>query len=280
MILLLNGHDSSANTIESTTKSPFQEAVDRILELQKNFTIEEDQWKKEREEFDQQIKEMQQFVEQTDVIRLNVGGQVIMTSRETLTRVPKSNLAVMFNGRWQHKLPVDPEGNIFMDFNPILFRHLLDQLQITEKNHPMIFHPPSIPILVKPFNKMLQKLGLTPSSPPEDSAVTFNVGGHLVTNRHKTLTQLSNIEFNTSISSVNPPNFDNISTVFLDYNPKLFQHLISHLREESTKSRCFLKAPSYTDNEAFKKMLSDLGVTGKSKTQFESLNRIIIKRFF
>jgi hypothetical protein len=57
---------------------------------------------------------------------------------------------------WEQKLHRDPEGNIFLDFNPILFRHLLDQLQIIEIN----IHPPSQPSLVEPFKKMLRKLGL------------------------------------------------------------------------------------------------------------------------
>ncbi|EPS57124.1 hypothetical protein M569_17698, partial [Genlisea aurea] len=63
------------------------------------------------------------------VIRLNVGGEIIMTTRQTLTKIPKSTLYFMFNGRWEQKLQIDQNGNIFFDFNPIIFRHLIDQLQ-------------------------------------------------------------------------------------------------------------------------------------------------------
>jgi len=50
--------------------------------------------------------------------------------KEVLTRISKSNISMMFNDRWEHELEIDQNGNIFFDFNPILFRHLLDQLQL------------------------------------------------------------------------------------------------------------------------------------------------------
>ena len=41
-----------------------------------------------------------------------------MTTRHTLTRVTNSTLAMMFNGRWEHKLANDQHGNIFPRFQP------------------------------------------------------------------------------------------------------------------------------------------------------------------
>ena len=88
---------------------------------------DKEQLKNDRQKLEEEKKQMQKFVENTDVIRLNVGGEIIMTTRQTLTRVPKSILALMFNCRCEHKLEIDQNGNIFFDLNPILFRHLLDQ---------------------------------------------------------------------------------------------------------------------------------------------------------
>ncbi len=78
-----------------------------------------------------------------------------MTTRETLTHIQKSILSIMFNGRWDKKLQIDKNGFIFLDFNPILFRHLLDQLQTLDITN---ISPPSPPSLIIPFNKMLKKL--------------------------------------------------------------------------------------------------------------------------
>ena len=53
-------------------------------------------------------------IENIDVIRLNVGGEIIMTTRQTLTKIPKSILSIVFNGRWEHKLQIDRKSEIFI----------------------------------------------------------------------------------------------------------------------------------------------------------------------
>jgi len=63
-------------------------------------------------------KQMEKPVENTDIIQLNVGGEIIVTTRETLTRIPTSIL--MFNGRCEDKLLLDQNRNFFFDFNPVL----------------------------------------------------------------------------------------------------------------------------------------------------------------
>ena len=105
-------------------------------------------------------KQITKLIHNTDVIRLNVDGKIIMTTRQTLTKIPKSTLYFMFNGRWEQKLQIDQNGNIFFDFNPTIFRHLIDQLQILDTNTQIHFYSPSQSSLVEPFKKMLKKLGL------------------------------------------------------------------------------------------------------------------------
>src|ERR1700722_1138779 len=118
----------------------------------------------------------------TNVLKLNIGGQIIMTTRATLTRIPKSTLATMFNGRWEHKFGRDQYGNIFLDFNPVLFGHLLEQLRALDGKSAR-FHSPSSPSLVVPFEKMLRKLGLYPPRTSENAVVALNVGGQIVSTR-------------------------------------------------------------------------------------------------
>lgn len=48
-----------------------------------------------------------------------------MTTREIFTRMPKSNLSTMFDGRWEYKLSLDQNKSIFSDINIILLRYLL-----------------------------------------------------------------------------------------------------------------------------------------------------------
>ena len=103
---------------------------------------------------------MPKSIDYTDVLQLNVGGEIVMTTRKTVIKIPKSILSLLFYDRWEHKLQIDQNGNIFLDFNPTLFRHLLDQLQILNTNNSIHLYLPSQPSLVEPLKKMLRKLGL------------------------------------------------------------------------------------------------------------------------
>ena len=166
-------------------------------------------------------------IKNTDVIRFNVGGEIMMTTRETLIRFQKSILSIIFNGRWEHELQTDQNGYIFLDFNPILFRHLLDQLQTLDITN---ISPPSLPSLIIPFKKMLQKLGLDQQLSLKKSLIIFNVGGQIMTNKHKTFTQVFNSTFNTIFSSSNTtdksnqflliivPNYFNILSINYEKN--------------------------------------------------------------
>ena len=202
---------SSAINIESTTIQSIYER-DRVQ-------LENHREKYQKEKIQIQMKS----IKNTDIIRLNVGGELIVTTRETLTRFSKSILSMMFNGRWEKKLPLDQNRNIFLDFNPILFRHLLDQLQTLVIKD---FSPPLESSLVEPYKKMLRKLSLHRLLPLEKNIISYNVGGHIITNQQKTFTQ---------VLSSNITKLDQTKNLFVDSDPKVFQHLINQLREEPSK---------------------------------------------
>src|ERR1700722_12155448 len=226
-----------------------QEELDKAREL----------FKSERQKFEKEKRLMQKSVDNTDVLQLNIGGQIIMTTRATLTRVPKSTLATMFNGRWEHKFGKDQYGNIFLDFNPVLFSHLLEQLRVLEDGKPARFHPPSAPSLVIPFEKMLRKLGLYQSPTSEDAVVALNVGGQIVSIRQKTLNQISNLKLSAIVSSPKATN----ENPHINYDPKLFRHLLSQLREKQKANILYFDAPSNEDRNAFNAMLSDFNLNRK-----------------
>jgi hypothetical protein len=169
----------------------------------------------EQTTIDDILKPQEKMITDTDVIQLNVGGQLIMTSRSTLTRMTKSTLAIMFNGRWEDKLNRDQQRNIFLDFNPILFQHLLEQLRLIENPEEIIFYPPSLSSLVIPFEKMLRKLGINQLQKFKN-VLELNVGGEILTTRPKIFTRILN----------------STTDLFIDSDPKIFRQWVNQLREE------------------------------------------------
>ena len=62
-----------------------------------------------------------------NMIRLNVGGVVFMTSLSTLQSCPTSSLALMFSPSSPHQLPPrDSSGDFFLDSSPAMFGYVLD----------------------------------------------------------------------------------------------------------------------------------------------------------
>jgi hypothetical protein len=100
------------------------------------------------------------------VIELNVGGQKITTLRSTLTIVPNSKLARMFSKDNPEKnLPMDKQGAVFFDYNPIYFNYLLDQLRAIKRmpekpGYQLQFQAPYVSSQLN-FTHMLIDLGLT-----------------------------------------------------------------------------------------------------------------------
>ncbi|CAF0917879.1 unnamed protein product [Adineta steineri] len=262
IVILINYNISSTNSIELTAvQLKHEKAVSEIRKLEDDLKKGQQQFKIDRQNFEEEKKQLQKSVKDHDVIQLNVGGEIIMTTRQTLTRISKSTLATIFNGRWEHKLSLDQNKNLFFDFNPILFRHLIDQLQVLDTNHPIHLYLPSDSSLVEPFIKMLRKLGLDQFlSSKEKNILTFNVGGEIITNHRSTFTQVINSTFNTSSLPSKTINSD----VFLDYNPKLYQDLINQLREVPSKNIRYFEPTLPKDTKPFKRMLTELNLSGQT----------------
>ena len=155
----------------------------------------------------------------TDVIHLNVGGEVMMTTRRSLTLVSSSLLAKLFNGRWEKTLCRDDDGLIFLDFNPQLFRYLLEQLRQYKTNLNSVFARPPTDFsslsTVESYDKMLKRLGIHPAQSSADEIVLMNVAGDRLITRKKTLISRS---------------FTKNNGLFVDADPSLFRTLIGQLR--------------------------------------------------
>ena len=180
-------------------------------------------------------KKMETFLSNTDVIRLNVGGEMMMTTRASLTRIPTSILAIAFNGHWEEKLCSDLDGNLFFDFNPALFRHLLQQLQ-NDRNIDSLHMLPQHSVsstMIPSYAKMLKKLrlGFSMHSSANDVLV-LNVGGHsILTRRHR----FDSMKLISLLSQS--------SEKFIDADPQVLRRFIKQYHEE--KVSCF---PSVNDS--------------------------------
>ena len=202
------------------TEIPIDDIIARIRQEYNDYKKDKEQLVIDRQTFNEE-KELIRSIDKTDVIHLNVGGEMIATTRQTLTSLPESLFSILFNGRWERRAHIDDDGNIFFDFNPIVFRHLLDQLQLSQDNSIL---PPSDPSLVRIFEKMMKKLRLQRllSTKSNKNILTVNVNGQMITTR-------------TSEHMLSPSThskFFNKEDVFIDYHPKIFRRFIKFQREK------------------------------------------------
>lgn len=65
----------------------------------------------------------------SEIIELNVGGQVYVTRHKTLIAVPDSLLWNMFSKKTPKELAKDTKGRFFLDRDGFLFRYILDYLR-------------------------------------------------------------------------------------------------------------------------------------------------------
>ena len=163
---------------------------------------------------EQKQLDIDQMVKINDIIRLNVGGEIILTTRKTLVSVSKSVLSKLFNGRWEGKLRDDSTATVFLDFNPALFRHLLEQLRrVSNDPSPHFSAPPAAStLIIRAFSRMLIKLDLHSSEPSPSQTIALNVGGDPVS------TDKTTLHSSKSAALTNGS--------FIDADPSLFRHLL------------------------------------------------------
>ena len=195
-----------------------QKNLEKLRQMSNELKKDRKQLEADREKFNSE-KTLNQRIYQSDVIHFNVGGEIVATTRQTLISLPKSLFSILFNGQWEQRLHHDGNENIFLDFNPTVFRHLLDQLQLNEGKS---ISPPSDSSLIRSFEKMMRKLHVEHLLSTFDRKIlTVNVDGELIT------THLSNPFKLTSKTR---------ARVFIDYHPKMFRHFIKVNRQNKSFS--------------------------------------------
>jgi len=64
---------------------------------------------------------------ETDIFRINVGGRIFLSTKETLCKYSNSKLTNLVEGKM--KQTFDPEGNLFLDEDPEDFQYILRALR-------------------------------------------------------------------------------------------------------------------------------------------------------
>lgn len=94
------------------TKAALEEALIEFKRQRADF-------KRELEAFENEKATVQKLIATaTPMVRINVGGEKMMTSRSTLTLIPGTLLSTMFSGKWEKDLIKDDEGSCFLDLDP------------------------------------------------------------------------------------------------------------------------------------------------------------------
>jgi len=241
--------------------------VDQLVKVLKeesdNLIQQHNQFNVQRQQFIEKKRQVRQIVDPNELIRLNVGGQIMMTRRKTLTKVPNSILAKLFDGSYQNILRSDYDGSYFLDYNPVLFSHLLDQLRAFKINESVVFRPPLSSSSSKPFNQILQDFGLPLPQRLENDVIALNVGGEKIVTLRKTLTGVPDSNLALLASNSTEVSRDRLGRPFLDYNPIVFLHLLDQLREGKKINDSSLKPPPNESQNAFFAMLKALAVSSK-----------------
>jgi len=151
--------------LEEATYEELAEAIKARLEKDR---FKSTQQMEEVEVAEKSLRENQRLLEemehrilsisaQTDeVVELNVGGQLMSTSRAVLCSAEGSLLAGMFSGNFDSGHRRDKDGRIFLDVDPPLFSKLLSHLRLRRIASPECPAPlPLVPEEVKPEYEML-----------------------------------------------------------------------------------------------------------------------------
>jgi len=99
-----------------------------------------------------------------EVLTLNVGGEMVTVSRDTVLLAPAGSLLLeLFQADWASpKYEVDDGGNVFLDYPPGAFKLISNQLRmlhLTPRNE--VLQPPSVPReLARDYSDLARLLGL------------------------------------------------------------------------------------------------------------------------
>lgn len=254
LIVLCCAHARSTNP----WNGDLQDLLNRLQTFRDATVRREHEFNQAKYLFEQERDQVRAQVDSQDVVRLNVGGQMISTRRATLLKVPNSLLHSIFNGNFEHIVQRDHDGSYFLDYNPLLFSHLLDQLRGLNPKEQPVFRPPS-PASAKSYNEMLNALKLPVAPRQESDLVVFNVGGEKIETLRQNLLGSPASKLARLVSSDEKVPRDRFGRIFLNYNPRIFRILLNQLLHGKKLNEIQANDTlTSMDRTAFEKMLAEL----------------------
>lgn len=196
-----------------------------IQNKEKNIRIAQNQLKNESEF----IKDL---LNPNDYIRLNVGGQTLVTRRSTLTKIPNSKLARWFNLSSPNPLQMESDRSYFLDFNPTLFSYLLDQLRSLEDITKPVFKLPTSKSSSKAFRKMLIALELPVPPISKNDHIILSIGGKKIETLRETINKLSDSNLSKQILNAIDKQPGDSDAIFVDFDPDKFYRLLEQSRTQ------------------------------------------------
>ena len=254
----LNIHSIFANAAITTKQGSVVDNARRDLQVRREaLTKAREEYNREKAEFEKEKALMEKFLDEAKAISINVGGEQMFTTHGSARRIADTRLGKILLRTTSEKISEDKKSNIFLDVNPSLFRHLLEQLRLFEDGEPIVFYPPLSPALAVQFNAMLTKFELRPAPESDDDVFTFNVGDEIIATKRKTLKLVPDSKLSTLLTMNKPSDMDANGVPFLDYDPKLFRHLLTQLQGGQTRN---FEAPSEESRTAYNAMLKNFGL--------------------
>lgn len=127
-------NDKIAKDDPKVSKSnPVEDALSSLTEVlrerEKELEAREEKLREAQDTFESEKHVVYGDTAPSDILRLNVGGKIMVTLRRTLTSIPGSMLASLFSGRWDDSIEKDDDGNFFIDQPFDLFEPMLDYLR-------------------------------------------------------------------------------------------------------------------------------------------------------
>jgi len=134
---LLAAMESEREGIRSTWQQLGQERDSTTAELNRLRRDTEEWCKGEQKKIDAEWKRLdnlsdhmqQLFPDTADILQINCSGKAFTLSRSILCSLEGSNLSQMFSTAFIGNIPRDPEGRLYVDFNPQCFSIIVDYLQ-------------------------------------------------------------------------------------------------------------------------------------------------------
>jgi len=111
------------------------------------------------------------------IVKLNVGGKIFITLKQTLTMYPESMLCAMFSGKYESQF--DDNGYHFIDRSPELFYYVLEFLRTRKIAKCMLTEKESNPEFEQKLNQELKYFNLPTKCKEEDFFEMIAVRHHI-----------------------------------------------------------------------------------------------------